>query len=76
MPAPKPKRKQTETKKDGWEDGYYETNEKKQTLALLKTMHLPAYNEEFEPSDLDKICEKLCLGLKFKLSRWERFLTD
>jgi hypothetical protein len=39
-------------------------------------MHLPAFDEEFDPGNLDKICENLCLGLKFSLPRWELFLLE
>jgi hypothetical protein len=37
-------------------------------------MQLPAFDEEFDPGSLDKICENLCLGLSFRLPKWERFL--
>jgi len=76
MPAPKNKNKQPAAKVAVWEDWYLETNEKKHIEILLKRMHLPAHNEEFDPLNLDKICENVCLGLKIKLPEWERFLLN
>jgi hypothetical protein len=72
MPTQKPKKKPAGTKVPEWEDGYYETNEKKHTETLLKGMHLPAFDEEFDPGSLDNIC----LGLSFRLPKWERFLME
>jgi hypothetical protein len=56
MPPKKAKDKPEAAKKKEWEDGYLETNEKKHTLSLLKEMQLPAFDEEFDPGNLDKIC--------------------
>ena len=39
-------------------------------------MNLPGYNEEFEVSELAEICEKLCVGLKKKHPKWERFVLE
>jgi hypothetical protein len=63
MPTKKTKTKTATIKGDEWENGYFETNEKKYTETLLKGLHLPAFDEEFDPGSLDKICENVCLGL-------------
>ena len=42
---------------------------------MLKGVQIPAFDEEFDPNDLDRICETVCKGLSLKLPKWERFLT-
>jgi hypothetical protein len=76
MPPLKAKNKPTAAKEDEWEDEYLQTKEKGNVNALLQFMHLPGYDEECDLADVDKICDKLCLGLKKKHPRWERFLLE
>ena len=37
---------------------------------------MPAFSEDFDAKALAKASENVCLGLKFKLPKWERFLFN
>jgi hypothetical protein len=39
-------------------------------------MQLPAFGESFNNEKLKRLAENVCLLLKLKDSRWERFLLD
>ena len=59
-----------------WEDAYLGTNEKLHIETLLKDMQLPSFDTDFDEKTLISVCLSICLGLKFKLPKWERFLLD
>ena len=59
-----------------WEEASLSTHEKSKLEAALSEMPLPPYDQEVTDDIVLKLAKNVCLKLKFKDLRWERFLLD
>jgi hypothetical protein len=76
MTARTKKGKSAEEKDVEWEESILNSHEKPKIEAVLQGMQLPMLDEQFDNQRLRRLAENVCLQLKLKDPRWERFLLD